>query len=145
METLKDEELFVVDTVRGADVLLAGCARAREQPAHAQAAKPCSADALPGRTAAHSLQAADDAAVPAAVRKRARREPKPLRSQLILDGLRDGITPVHQPGVRKAKGPGRPLPNSTAAAADAQQAQQQPARKKQRRRRPGAQQWTAHV
>jgi hypothetical protein len=63
-------------------------------------------------------QAADDSAVPAAVRKQKRREPKPLRSQLILDSLRDGITPVQQ-ATRKAKEAGRPLPNSTAAAAAA--------------------------
>ncbi|KAF6256883.1 ribosome biogenesis protein Nop53/GLTSCR2 [Scenedesmus sp. NREL 46B-D3] len=90
VETLKDEELFVLD------------------------------------------KAADDSAVPAAVRKQQRREPKPLRSQLILDGLRDGITPV-QHGTRKAKEAGRPLPNSTAAAAAVAPAATAQPRKRRRR------------
>jgi hypothetical protein len=83
------------------------------------------------------LQAADESAVPAAVRRQKRREPKPLRSQLILDSLRDGITPVQQ-GTRKAKEAGRRLPNSTAAAAvkAAPAAAAQP-KKKRRRQQQG--------
>uniref|UniRef100_A0A383VBQ1 Ribosome biogenesis protein NOP53 n=1 Tax=Tetradesmus obliquus TaxID=3088 RepID=A0A383VBQ1_TETOB len=77
VQTLKDEELFVLD------------------------------------------KAADDSAVPAAVRRQSkRREQKPLRSQLILDSLRDGITPLQQAS-RKPKEAGRPLPNSKPAAAGA--------------------------
>jgi hypothetical protein len=38
-------------------------------------------------------QEADDDLVPAAVRKRSRQEAKPLRSQLFLASLKDGITP----------------------------------------------------
>lgn len=65
------------------------------------------------------MQAADDSAVPAAVRRQSkRREQKPLRSQLILDSLRDGITPLQQAS-RKPKAAGRPLPNSKPAAAGA--------------------------
>lgn len=64
------------------------------------------------------LQAADDSAVPAAVRKR-KRELKPLRSQLILDSLRDGVTPVPQGPKKKQKGQAKPLPNSSTAAVSA--------------------------
>lgn len=38
-------------------------------------------------------QEANDDLVPAAVRKRSRQEVKPLRSQLFLASLGDGITP----------------------------------------------------
>jgi hypothetical protein len=83
------------------------------------------------------LQAADDAAVPAAVRKQKRREPKPLRSQLILASLTDGITPVQQ-GTRKPREAGRPLPNSTAAAAAAAPVAAAQPKKKRRRQQQGA-------
>eukprot|EP00878_Enallax_costatus_P035749 GHUV01039963.1.p1 GENE.GHUV01039963.1~~GHUV01039963.1.p1 ORF type:complete len:155 (+),score=47.32 GHUV01039963.1:162-626(+) len=93
VQTLKDEDLFVVD------------------------------------------KAADDSAVPASIRKR-KREPKPLKSQLILDSLRDGITPLPQGAKKKQKRPAKPLPGSTAVAV-VPAAAVGPARKKQRRQKPG--------
>eukprot|EP00775_Hariotina_reticulata_P009961 gene9961-10116_t len=57
---------------------------------------------------------ASDDLVPAAVRKRSRQEVKPLRSQLFLASLGDGITPVPQGPKRKMKGQGGLLPGSTA-------------------------------
>lgn len=87
--------------------------------------------------AVYCCQAADDSAVPAAIRKR-RRDPKPLKSQLILDSLRDGITPVAAGTKKKQKGPAKPLPSSTAvAAAVVVPAAAVPAKKKQRRQKPG--------
>ncbi|KAF8068237.1 dscc1 [Scenedesmus sp. PABB004] len=88
VESLKDEELFVLDT------------------------------------------AADDGAVPAAVRRRGRREPKPLRAQLILDSLREGVKPMPAQPPRKPKGSGLPLSRA------APPAEARPA-KKPRRRAPG--------
>lgn len=109
-------------------------------PTHAVTAPPQTYEAGPLTAAlprrCRILQAADDSAVPAAVRKQQRREPKPLRSQLILDGLRDGITPV-QHGTRKAKEAGRPLPNSTAAAAAVAPAATAQPRKRRRRQQQG--------
>jgi hypothetical protein len=55
--------------------------------------------------------------VPAAVRKRSAAQQKPLRSQLILQSMKDGIKPLHVPTKHKAKGPARPLPGSMPAAA----------------------------
>lgn len=98
-------------------------------------------------TLQHVPQAADDAAVPAAVRKRKQHQEKLLRPQLILASHKDGIKPLHVPTKHKAKGTARPLPGSmpggpaalTAAAEAAAAARGQ--RKPQRRRGEATQPW----